>query len=112
MDHRLGSVEQPIWQITKADESGWSLCSQGNVCRCWSETSSLNCWNRRLKAVPFAQYVPLNIATIDLSSNSLLTFHKDTFRGLNMITSLDMSLNRINYIPKNLLWDMENLVKL
>lgn len=112
LDHRLSSVEQPVWRVVKADETAWSQCAQGNVCRCLGGTKSLNCWNRRMHSVPVAQAVPTNTASIDLSTNALITFHKDTFRGLRELLTLDISMNRLNYIPKTLLWDLERLNKL
>lgn len=112
LEHRLSSIEQPLWLVTKGGEDAWSMCSRGMRCRCLSVTRSLNCWNHRLISVPASQTIPMDITNIDLSSNFLTTFHKSTFRGLSLVSSLDLSTNLLNYLPSDIFYDLENLVNL
>lgn len=48
----------------------------------------------------------------DLSVNRLSTLHKDTFRGLQMLISLDISKNGLDFLPNDLLLDLDSLVNL
>jgi hypothetical protein len=48
----------------------------------------------------------------DLSSTHLSTLHKDTFRGLTHLTVLDLSKNRLDFLPNDLLLDLDSLANL
>ncbi len=48
----------------------------------------------------------------DLSSNYLNTLHKDSFRGLTNLEELDLSHNLLDYLPDDLLMDLDSLTKL
>lgn len=51
-------------------------------------------------------------AVSDLSFNHLRTLHKDTFRGLTHLTLLDLSRNRLDFLPNDLLLDLDSLSNL
>lgn len=44
-----------------------------------------------------------------MSSNQLKTFHKDTFRDLNDLASLDLSMNSLDYLPHCIFDDLHGL---
>lgn len=48
----------------------------------------------------------------DLSRNALSTLHKDTFRGLTLLQELDLSNNILDYLPFDLLQDLDSLTQL
>lgn len=48
----------------------------------------------------------------DLSSNHLSTLHKDSFRGLTHLTLLDLSKNHLDFLPNDLLLDLDSLSNL
>lgn len=48
----------------------------------------------------------------DLSSNQLSTFHKETFRGLTHLLELDLSYNLLDYLPVDLLKDLDGLTQM
>lgn len=47
-----------------------------------------------------------------MSANLLTTLNKETFRGLTHLHVLDLSHNELDYLPKDLLGDLDGLVKL
>jgi Leucine-rich repeat (LRR) protein len=48
----------------------------------------------------------------DLSSNRLSTLHKDSFRALTHLTVLDLSKNHLDFLPNDLLLDLDSLSNL
>lgn len=46
----------------------------------------------------------------DLSANRLTTLHKETFRGLTHLYELDLSHNEFDYIPFDVMNDLDGLV--
>lgn len=60
----------------------------------------------------FTLLIENNLLCRDLSQNYLTTFHRDSFRGLSHLKELDLSSNELDYIPGELLIDLENLVTL
>lgn len=45
----------------------------------------------------------------DVSSNQLKTFHRDTFRHLYYLSTLDLSINVLDYLPPGIFDDLQNL---
>lgn len=48
----------------------------------------------------------------DLSENQFTTLQKDTFKGLTYLTELDISYNRIDFLPSDIFHDLDSLYKL
>lgn len=133
VEQRLRSIEQPLWRLGMAATTDWDRCTEGG-CHCDASNKRLSCWRNMLRVLPVNQYVPNDVLTMwerkwlnqfivpsflrptvyssDLSLNYLTTLHRDSFRGLAHLSSLDLSTNRIDFIPEGLLADLENLITL
>lgn len=48
----------------------------------------------------------------DLSSNQLSTLHKDAFKRLSHLNVLDIASNELDFIPRDLFYDVDSLTKL
>lgn len=48
----------------------------------------------------------------DISGNHLDTLHKDTFKGLTHLVDLDMSNNRIDFLPFDIFNDLHSVHKM
>lgn len=48
----------------------------------------------------------------DLSDNKITTLHKQTFLGLTHLIELDLSKNYLDFLPGELLHDLDSLTKL
>lgn len=48
----------------------------------------------------------------DMSLNRLTTLNKETLRGLTHLHVLDLSENELDYLPADVLDDLDGLVKL
>ncbi|CAH1725610.1 unnamed protein product [Aphis gossypii] len=110
LDRRLRSVEQPVWTITSG-VSRWKRCNYG-PCKCRTETHSVSCWRKDFEEIPPGQTLPYDVSAIDLSTNSIVSLHKDTFKGLTNLTELDLTDNDIDYVPTAIFNTLENLTKL
>lgn len=57
-------------------------------------------------------FIELRLLYSDLSSNHLSTLHKDSFRALTHLTLLDLSKNHLDFLPNDLLLDLDSLSNL
>ncbi|KAJ8047434.1 Leucine-rich repeat-containing G-protein coupled receptor 4 [Holothuria leucospilota] len=87
--------------IVEASLKG-EACGSHRVCSCYYDVTKAfiaNCSRRNLKEVP--QKIPYYALYLDLSDNKIHKLHKDTFRDLSTLEILDLSSNRLKFIPSN-----------
>ncbi|XP_050595228.1 carboxypeptidase N subunit 2-like isoform X3 [Bombus affinis] len=110
LERRLRAVEQPVWQMSSAEED-WEICAEG-PCRCQPETKSVSCWRQNLLDLPAAQLVPRDVLKLDLAGNRLTALHRDTFLDMTRLNHLDISDNSIEHLPLNLFFSLHAVTRI
>ncbi|CAH2000035.1 unnamed protein product [Acanthoscelides obtectus] len=107
LERRLRSLEQPVWEISKANER-WIDCGKG-PCKCRPETKSVTCWQKDLQILPSDQTLPHDVISIDLGINKLTTLNKYAFRSMTHLAELDLFDNLLDHLPDNIFMELESL---
>ena len=76
------------------------------------ESSSLDCANRNLSAIPSLTSINANITYIDLQNNLINELQSSTFSGLNQLFSINLNINRLHNITGSPFLGLASLAEL
>ena len=97
--------------LPQSEGTAEDVASNKNLPKCHLKNSShgiiANCRNLGLRAVP--QDLPIEVNTLDLSSNNLTTLHDESFKHLPNLVTLVAYDNPLSVIENKALWTLSML---